>query len=422
MKQNEISADPQLGDPLKKEKELPPRKGVWVRVIISILIIVLARLYLPNVVWVGTIITISIFVLAPSYLPNVVWARVALSVLIFVFTPLYLPKLVWARVIILSLIMVWAQVYKWKRFWVQLYTEKPLAAVGFTIMLVFLFIAMFADIVAPEGMSEPHLERLGTQMTDVGSRIKLIGPSLTPFHPMGLDNLGRDVLTRIIYGARVSMIVGVGTVALGTTLATMLGVASAWFGGKIDTIIQRIVDGVMVFPWLVTVIIIVTTLPTASPVAFLDVASWGTVKVILALALLDIAWVSRVIRSAAMTVRENQYVEAARAVGASGWRINSKYIIPNIMAPIITMTTLNMGYAILSESTLSFLGHGVPPPNPSWGGMLTGIGQNYLHQAPWLAIFPGIALALVIFGMNVLGDGLRDILDPRMRGTSDVRF
>jgi len=310
----------------------------------------------------------------------------------------------------------------WIGVWGRVYKEKPLAAVGLTIMLVFLFVAIFADVVATEGMSEPHLERLGTIETEQGSRIKLIGPSLNPFHPMGLDNLGRDVLTRVIYGARVSVIVGVGTVLLGTTLATMLGMASAWFGGKVDTVIQRIVDGLMVFPWLVTLIVIITILPKKPPVAFLTIASWGTLKVILALALLDIAWVSRVIRSAAMAVRQNQYVQAARAVGASGWRINYQYILPNIMAPIITMATLNMGYAILSESVLSFLGHGVPPPNPSWGGMITGIGQSYLHQAPWLAIFPGLALALVIFGMNVLGDGLRDLLDPRMKGTGDVRF
>jgi peptide/nickel transport system permease protein len=218
------------------------------------------------------------------------------------------------------------------------------------------------------------------------------------------------------------MIVGLGVVLLGTTLATILGIASAWFGGKTDTLIQRIVDGLMVFPWLVTLIVIVTILPESSPIAFLDIASWGTLKMILALALLDIAWVSRVIRSAAMAVKENQYVEAARAVGASGWRINFYYILPNIMAPIITIATLNLGFAILSVSVLSFLGHGIPPPNPSWGGMITGIGQSYLYQAPWLAIFPGIALALVIFGINVLGDGLRDLLDPRMKGAGDVRF
>jgi peptide/nickel transport system permease protein len=279
----------------------------------------------------------------------------------------------------------------WIGVWGRVYKEKPLAALGLTIVAVFLFIAIFADAVAPEEL-------------------------------MGLDNLGRDVLTRVIYGARVSMFVGVGTVLLGTSLATILGMASAWFGGKIDTFIQRIVDGLMVFPWLVTLIVIVTILPEKPPIEILDIASWGTLKVILALALLDIAWVSRVIRSAVMAVRENQYVEAARALGASGWRINYHYILPNIMAPIITIATLNMGFAILSESVLSFLGHGVPPPNPSWGGMITGIGQSYLHQAPWLAIFPGLVLALVIFGINVLGDGLRDLLDPRLKGDNGGHF
>ncbi|MFQ5873950.1 MAG: ABC transporter permease, partial [Dehalococcoidia bacterium] len=120
----------------------------------------------------------------------------------------------------------------------------------------------------------------------------------------------------------------------------------------------------------------------------------------------------------AMAVRENQYVDAAQALGASGWRINLRYVLPNIMAPIITLSTLGLGYAILSEAAISFLGHGIPPPNPSWGGMLTTTGQNFLHWAPWLAIFPGLMITLVVFGINVLGDGLRDLLDPRLKGKS----
>ncbi len=305
----------------------------------------------------------------------------------------------------------------WIGVWGRVVKEKPLAALGLAIVGTMLIVGTFANFIAPEGLNETHLERLElVEFEGIGERVKFIGPSLVPFHPMGLDNLGRDVLSRVIYGARISMIVGFGTVALGTTLATILGMASSWLGGRVDTFIQRVVDGMMVFPWLVTLIVIVTILPEKSPIGFLGTASWGMLKVILALAILDIAWVSRVIRSAAMTTKENQYVDAARAMGASGWRINVRYLLPNIMAPIITLATLNLGYAILSESVLSFLGHGIPPPNPSWGGMLTGIGQQFLHLAPWLAIFPGVMLALVIFGINVLGDGLRDLLDPRLRG------
>lgn len=305
----------------------------------------------------------------------------------------------------------------WIGVWGRVVKEKPLAAVGLFIVGTMLIVGIFSNFIAPEGLNETHLERLElVEFAGIGERVQFVGPSLS--HPFGLDNLGRDVLSRVIHGARVSMIVGFSTVILGTSLATILGLASAWLGGKSDMLIQRVVDGMMVFPWLVTLIIIVTLLPEKSPIGILSTASWGMAKVILALAILDIAWVSRVIRSAAITTKENQYVEAARALGASGWHINSHYILPNIMAPLITIATINLGYAILSESVLSFLGHGIPPPNPSWGGMLTGIGQQFLHLAPWLAIFPGVMLALVIFGINVLGDGLRDLLDPRLRGES----
>ena len=315
----------------------------------------------------------------------------------------------------------------WIGVWGQVMREKPLAALGLTIVAVFLFVGIFADFLAPEGLNEPHLERLklieggGQGGSDV---VKFVGPSLVPFHPMGLDNLGRDMLSRVIYGARISMIVGFGTVLFGTSLATFVGMASAWLGGKVDTLIQRGVDGAMVFPWLVFLLVVLTVLPDNPPIELPgdDVATWGMLKVIFVLALLDIAWVSRVIRSAAMAVRENQYVEAARAAGASAWRINSHYILPNIMAPIITMATLNLGFAILSEATLSYLGHGVPPPNPSWGGMLTRQGGDFLFRAPWIAFFPGLMITLVIFAINVLGDGLRDLLDPRLKGVKGVRF
>ena len=313
----------------------------------------------------------------------------------------------------------------WIGVWGRILREKPLAAVGLIIVVLFFFIGVFANFVAPEGLNEPHLERLeliiggGTAGGDV---VKFVGPSLE--HLMGLDNLGRDLLSRVIYGARISVIVGFGTMILGTFFATIVGMTSAWIGGMFDTAMQRIVDGVMVLPWLVFLLIVVTSLPDRPPIPLPgeDIATWGMLKVIIALSILDIAWVSRMIRSAAMTVRENQYVEAARAVGASSWQINIQYILPNIMAVIITVATLNLGYAILSEAFLSYLGHGVPPPNPSWGGMLTRQGGDYLFRAPWIAFFPGLMISIVIFGINVLGDGLRDLLDPRLRGSTGGGF
>ncbi len=309
----------------------------------------------------------------------------------------------------------------WIGIWGQIIRQKPLAAVGLLIVATFFFFGIFANFLAPEGLNEPHTERLELITLPSGLKEKIMeGPSLS--HPMGLDNLGRDVLSRVIYGARISMFVAIGTAVLSTSLATILGMGSAWLGGKADTSIQRIVDGMMIFPWLVVLIVVVTTLPEEPPIGFLGDAEWGVAKVIFALAIINIAWISRVIRSSSMAVRENQYVEAAQAIGASGWRINRHHILPNIMAPIITLATLGMGYAILSEAAISFLGHGIPPPNPSWGGMLTTKGQSYLHQAPWLAIFPGLMIVLVVFGINMLGDGLRDLLDPRLRGSRGGRF
>jgi peptide/nickel transport system permease protein len=303
----------------------------------------------------------------------------------------------------------------WVSVWGRVIKEKRLATVGLVILAVFFFSGIFANFVAPESYKEQHMERLELVDTDAGYQaIQYVGPSWG--HPFGLDERGRDVLSLVIYGARISLIVGLGTILVGITFATIVGLGSAFLGGKIDTSIQRIVDGVMVFPWLVALLVIVTTLPQRSPVDWIDTSWWGVLKVIFTLGILDIAWVSRIIRSAALSAKENQYVDAAKALGAPGTRIMFRHMLPNIMAPIITMATLTMGFAILSEAVLSFLGYGVPPPNPSWGNMLSFQGRDYLFRAPWMAIVPGVIISMVVFAINVLGDGLRDILDPRMRG------
>jgi peptide/nickel transport system permease protein len=268
--------------------------------------------------------------------------------------------------------------------------EKPLGAVGAVIVVVLLFCAIFAPLIA----THPY------DQANVRYRLK---PPSAQFY-LGTDNLGRDLFSRIIYGARISVTVGFGAVGIGTLLATMIGVGSGYFGGKIDVLIQRLVDAWMAFPFLVVLLSVMAVLGP------------GLLNVVLSLGVLSAANSSRVIRSATLAIRENQYVEAARAVGANHWRIILWYILPNVMAPIIIIATVSLGFAILAESALSFLGLGVPPPYPSWGEMLSGSGRTYMHKAPWMATWPGVAISLAVFGFNMLGDALRDLLDPRLRG------
>jgi peptide/nickel transport system permease protein len=278
----------------------------------------------------------------------------------------------------------------WLQVLVRLVKEKPLGLIGGVIVLVMIVLAVFADIIAPFPYDEMHL------------RDRLRPSSLT--YLFGTDNMGRDIFSRVVYGARISMMVGLGTVSLGTGIATVIGVLSAYFGGRIDTYTQRLVDAWQAFPWL---IILLTIMAIIGP---------GIGNVILALGILTAASGSRVIRSAVLTAREQQYIEAARAVGCGHVRIILRYILPNIVAPIIILATIGLGAAILIEAALSFLGFGVPPPHPSWGEMLSGSGRNYMYKAPWMAIWPGVAISLAVFGFNMLGDALRDLLDPRLRG------
>jgi peptide/nickel transport system permease protein len=236
--------------------------------------------------------------------------------------------------------------------------------------------------------------------TNVRNRLK---PPSSQFY-FGTDNLGRDIFSRIVYGARVSVTVGFGAVSIGITLATIIGVGSAYFGGKADILVQRLVDAQVAIPGL---LLLLNIMAVTGP---------GLLNIILALGIVSAAGSSRIIRSAALAAKENQFVEAARAIGASHRRIILRYILPNIMAPIIIISTVSLGFTILIESTLSFLGFGVPPPYPSWGEMLSGSGRSYMHKAPWMATWPGIAISLAVFGFNMLGDALRDLLDPRLRG------
>jgi peptide/nickel transport system permease protein len=277
----------------------------------------------------------------------------------------------------------------------RLIKEKPLGAVGAVIVLILLFCAAFAPWIA----THPY------DQANVRYRLK---PPSAQFY-LGTDNLGRDLFSRIIYGAQISVTVGFGAVGIGTMLATAIGVGSGYFGGKFDVLMQRLVDAWMAFPFLVVLLSVMAILGP------------GLLNVILSLGVLSAANSSRIIRSAALSAKENQYVEAARAVGASHLRIILWYILPNVMATIIIIATVSLGFAILAESALSFLGLGVPPPYPSWGEMLSGSGRSYMHKAPWMATWPGVAISLAVFGFNMLGDALRDLLDPRLRGGRLVR-
>ena len=268
--------------------------------------------------------------------------------------------------------------------------RKPLGAIGGMIVLAMLVMAVFAEQIAPYRYDETVR---GARMTS---------PSAA--HWLGTDNLSRDMWSRVVYGARVSVTVGFATIALAIVVATAIGVSSAYFGGPWDLAVQRVVDAWLSFPYLV---IILSVMAVLGP---------GPLNLIVSIAIIATATNSRVIRGATLTVMQSQFVEAARAMGCGHMRIIVRHLLPNVVATIIILATIGLGAVILAESALSFLGFGVPPPYPSWGAMLSGSGRTYMLRAPWMAIWPGVAISLAVFGFNMLGDALRDVLDPRLRG------
>ncbi len=275
-------------------------------------------------------------------------------------------------------------------FIIRLVREKPLGTVGGVITLIFIFSAIFSELLAPYGMNE---------IVETGN----LSPASARYL-LGTDQLGRDVLSRVIFGARISVIVGLAATFLSIAISAGLGILCGYFGGKFDLLVQRFVDAWMCFPGLIVAIVIITILGP------------GMWQVITVLGLLYGIGGSRVVRSAVIGVKENIYVEAARAIGCPTPRVLVQHILPNVMAPIIILFTTRVPTMILAEASMSFLGFGVPPPAPSWGGMLSTSGRRYMLQAPWLAIWPGLALALVVYGVNMFGDAIRDLLDPRLRG------
>jgi peptide/nickel transport system permease protein len=273
----------------------------------------------------------------------------------------------------------------------RLFREKPLGAAGAVVFVLFLFCGIFADVLAPYGMNQ------------IAPLNRLKPPSWA--FPFGTDNLGRDMLSRCLYGAQLSVIIGFCAAGIATFISVFLGIVSGYLGGKFDLVLQRFVDAWMSFPDLIILIVVVSVVGPGMP------------QIIVTLGLLLGIAGSRIIRGAVVSVRENMYVHAAQSTGASTFRILWRHILPNVMAPVIVLFTTRVGTVILAESGLSFLGLGVPPPAPTWGGLLSGSGRTFMLQGPWLALAPGLCLTVVVYATNMFGDALRDLLDPRMRGS-----
>ena len=275
-------------------------------------------------------------------------------------------------------------------FFIRLVKEKPLGTACGVIILILIIVAIFADVFAPYGYRENHLvDRL------TGSSARYL---------LGTDHVGRDLLSRIIYGARISLLVGFAATTLNVVVALLVGGTSGFLGGKLDLGVQRFVDAWMTFPGLMLLLTI------------MSLAGRGLPQIILILGISGGIGGSRVVRSAVIGIKENDYFLAAEAIGSPKWRTLIRHVLPNIMPVLIIIFSISIGGVIISEASLSFLGFGLPPDIPSWGGMLSREGRRYMEMAPWLALWPGLFLTIVVYSLNMFGDAMRDLLDPRLRG------
>jgi peptide/nickel transport system permease protein len=265
-----------------------------------------------------------------------------------------------------------------------------LGTIGLVIMAAFVLTALSANLIC---RYDP---------LDVDAAHALARPDFR--HWMGTDSFGRDVWSRIVHGARISLAVGIGSTALGASIGVMVGLVSGYLSGWVDLVFQRVTDILQALPLLVLALVMTAALGPSLP------------NVIIAIAIPLIPTVSRVIRANTLALRELPFVEAAKSIGMSETRIVLRHVLPNTLAPLIVLATAQLGSTILTEASLSFLGLGIPEPYPSWGRMLSESAAEYVRVAPWLVIFPGIAISLAVFGTNLFGDALRDILDPRQRG------
>lgn len=268
--------------------------------------------------------------------------------------------------------------------------KKPVGAASALVIGILVAAALLAPYVAPFDPIAISIETFQA-------------PNTTYF--FGTDDLGRDMFSRILHGSRISLYVGFLAVCLGSLGGALVGLISGFAGGWIDMVIQRIVDAVLAFPGIVLAMSLVAVLGTS------------TTNALLAIAIVIIPFQSRVVRGAVLSVKQNVYIEAAQTIGATPQRIMFRHVLPNVVAPILILISASLGNAILIEAGLSFLGLSTQPPEPSWGLMLSGTGRRYMEEAPWLAIFPGLAIAITVLAFNLLGDVIRDVLDPRLRGT-----
>jgi peptide/nickel transport system permease protein len=266
--------------------------------------------------------------------------------------------------------------------------KSRLAIIGLCILLLFVIAAIFADVIVPYEYAEQHLDKT------------FLSPSKEFL--LGTDNLGRDILSRIIHGARISMQIGFISVSISLVLGGTLGTISGFYGGATDTVIMRFMDVMLAIPNVLLAIVIASVLGS------------GMGNLMIAIGISSVPSFARIVRASILSIRDQEYVEAARLCGCSDFRIITRHILPNIVAPIIVQTTLSLGLAILSASALSYLGLGVQAPKPEWGTMLAA-GRNYMRNYWHLVVFPGLAIVLVVLSLNMFGDGLRDALDPRMK-------
>jgi len=267
--------------------------------------------------------------------------------------------------------------------------KKPLGAAGAAVILAMMLVAAFAGTLA---RYDPYQGDYGLQFARPSAE-----------HWLGTDEFGRDLLTRIMYGARIALFVGFTASFAGCTLGALLGVLSAYWGGTVDLLLERLMDILLAFPQLILALAIASILGPAVQ------------NVVVAITIPIVPRVARVVRATALSVKEHQYVEAVQALGAQRRRVVFRHIVPNIMTPYLIMLTAQLGSAILAEASLSYLGLGTADPTPSWGLMLSGSAPLYAEKAPWMAVFPGVAISLGVFGFNLFGDSLRDALDPKLR-------
>ena len=276
-------------------------------------------------------------------------------------------------------------------FFIRLVREKPLGTACGIIVLILILVAIFADVLAPYGFLELHLaDRLQ------GSSARYL---------LGTDHLGRDFLSRLIYGARLSLTVGLAATTINVLVAVLLGGTSGFLGGKLDLGVQRFVDAWMAFPGLLLLLTI------------MSIAGSGLLQIIVVLGIAGGIGGSRVLRGAVIGIKENDYFLAARAIGSPTNATLMRHVLPNIMPVVIIIFSINIGGVIIYEASLSFLGFGLPPTIPSWGGLLSREGREYMEMAPWLALWPGLALTITVYCLNMFGDAVRDLLDPRLRGS-----